>query len=373
MPEHTPLARLNVDLGAVRRNIRLIKETAKGAIVAPAVKADGYGLGMAAIAPVLAEEGCDTFFVETSEEGAALRALLPDATVYVIYGLNAAPAYSFVRQDMLKGLRPVLSHIDDVRAWLAIAPEEQRSHCAIKINTGMNRLGMSLDDLSALIDDGSIAALSPALAMSHLAFSEEPEHPMNREQLEAFQRVRAMLPDTPASFANSGGIMAGSEYHFDMVRPGIGIYGGNPFSGRENPFEAVAHLEAKIMQVRRIDVGDTVGYGATHRADKPTRIATLGVGYSGGYARSFDNVGWGVLDGVNLPVLGRVSMGSVVVDVSECAEDSATPGRYVSLIGGRAEDGVRLEELSRAAERSPYEVLVQLRLQQTRVYTDSNS
>lgn len=358
-----PPYRLTIDLGAIRRNYRLVKETTAPAIAAAVVKANAYGCGMAEAAKALAVEGCDTFFVETLEEALALRKLQPAATIYVVYGLAAGPPPVFLKDELI----PVLSKPADLKKWAA---EGQGRGAALKINSGMNRLGLSLDDVRALAGDAALLeAPKPCLVMSHLAFGEDPGHAMNRAQLEAFEAARAMLPPCPASLAGSGAALADKAFHFDMVRPGIGLYGGNPYAGAPNPFEEVVHLEGKIMQVRQIDSGQAVGYGATRTVSGPTRVAVVGAGYSAGYGRGFDNAGFGVLDGTRLPVLGRVSMGSVVLDISALPEGADLVNRYVSLIGG----DMPLDEAARCAGRSPYELIVTLNLARNRVYVDSEA
>lgn len=357
--------RLTVDLGALRRNYRLLRDTAPTAIVMAAVKADAYSMGREQVARALTAEGCSHFLVENIDEAILLRSMVPDAAIYVVFGFFPGETDDLIRHN----LRPILTRPEQVREWAAI-PRGDRPGCALKVNSGMNRLGLGAEEFEQLVaDPGLIKALGPDLLMSHLAFSQDPDHEMNRRQLATFQRLSALLPDVPASLAGSGAAMAGPEYHFDMIRPGIGLYGGNPYADRANPFESVAHLEGRILQIHKIDSGESVGYGATHIAEKPTRIAIVGTGYSGGYGRGFDNVGYAMLDGVRLPILGRVSMGSVAMDVGECPEGSARPGRMVSLLGG----GVSLDDASKGSGRSPYEILVTLGLQQNRVYVGSES
>ncbi len=355
-----PLMRLTVDLGAIRRNYRRLRDTADPADVMAALKANAYGMGLAEVAAALTQEGCANFLVENVEEAIRLRQKVQEATIYVVFGFFEGETRELIEHN----LRPALTRPEQAHEWAAI-PVEARPGCAIKVNSGMNRLGLSQLEFEQLVaEPGLIDTLKPDLLVSHLAYAQDPDHEMNRRQLARFESARALLPGVPASLAGSGATMAGSEYHFDMIRPGVGLFGGNPYSDRPNPFEEVAHLEGRILQVREINSGEPVGYAATHIADRPTRIAIIGTGYSGGYGRGFDNAGFGMLDGVRLPVLGRVSMGSVAMDVSACPVASVRPGRMVSLLGG----GVPLDDAARASGRSPYEILVTLGLQQNRVY-----
>lgn len=356
-PSENAPAILTVDLDAVRANYRLLAETASGTRCAAAVKADGYGLGMTTIARVLAAEGCDCFFVENLNEGMELRAALsdswPDATIYVVKGYYSGQPDVFLEHS----LRPVLVTTGQITGWLEVIGKHGPLPSILKVNTGMNRLGLDEADARALaVDETALDTLKPDYLMSHLACSEDPDHPMNAAQRGKFDELRALFPDLPATMAGSGGTMMGADYHYDMVRPGIGLYGGNPFAKLPNPFAEVVHLKGKILQVREIDRGESVGYGATHRAHGPARIAIAGAGYADGYGRGFDNRGFAVLNGIEVPVVGRVSMGSVAVDISECAPGSVSPGDELTLLG----DGVTLDDASRTSGRSPYELLTSL-------------
>ena len=352
-PADNPPAILTVDLDALRANYRLLAETAPGARCAAAVKADGYGMGMIPVSRALASEGCDCFFVESLDEGVALRAALPDVTIYIVKGYYSDGPEVFLQHT----LRPVLVTAEQVAGWLEVIAAHGPLPSILKVNTGMNRLGLAEADTRALAaNDSAMKSLDPDYLMSHLAFSEDPDHPMNNQQRQKFDELGALFPGLPATLAGSGGVMMGSEFHYDMVRPGVGLYGGNPFAKRPNPFAEVAHLKAKILQLREIDSGDSVGYGATHTASGPARIAIVGAGYADGYGRGFDNQGTGILNGIEVPVVGRVSMGSVAVDVSECPTGSVAVGDYLTLLG----HGISLDDASGASGRSPYELLTSL-------------
>ncbi len=352
-PTETPPALLTVNLDAVRANYRLLAETAAGARCAAAVKADGYGMGMAPVSRALASAGCDCFFVENLDEGITLRAALQDATIYIVKGFYSDSPDAFLEH----GLRPVLVTTEQITRWLEVIAAQGPLPSIVKVNTGMNRLGLAEADTRALAaDTATLDVLKPDYLMSHLAFSEDPDHPMNDAQRQKFDELRALFPGLPASLAGSGGVMMGKDYHYDMVRPGVGLYGGNPFTRRPNPFAEVARLQGKILQIREIDSGESVGYGATHRATAPARIAIVGAGYGDGYGRGFDNQGAGILNGIKVPMVGRVSMGSVAVDVSECPPDSVVVGEYLTLLG----DGISLDDAARASGRSAYELLTSL-------------
>jgi len=332
------------------------------------VKADAYGLGMAEIAPALARAGCETFFVATLGEAAELRALLADATIYVFGGLLKDTA--FVYREF--GLRPVLNSADEIEEWAAFCSAARtKLPAAIHIDSGMNRLGLSAAEVASLAGAKTLlSAFELALVMSHLACSDEPEHPKNEAQRKTFDTLRAKLPKAPASLANSAGILLGQAYHYDLVRPGIALYGGRARRTGANRFAPVVELAGRILQVRDVPAGETVGYGATRALNRPSRIAVLAVGYADGFFRSLS-----VADGKQglqvylgdhpAPLLGRVSMDLVTVDVTDVPAALARRGAWVELIGKH----VPADALAAHAGTIDYEVLTNLGARATRRYT----
>ena len=251
---------------------------------AAVVKADAYGLGMAAVAPALARAGCKTFFVATLGEAEELRALLAGATIYVLAGLQQDTAPVYRQFD----LRPVLNSADEIKEWAAFSKAARaRLPAAIHIDSGMNRLGLSAAEVEAVAGaKNSWNAFELALVMSHLACSDEPEHAKNEVQKKTFDALRAKLPKAAASLANSAGILLGRAYHYDLVRPGIALYGGKASHAAANRFAAVAQLSGRVLQVRDVPPGETVGYGATRTLKRPSRVAILAVGYADGVFRA---------------------------------------------------------------------------------------
>jgi alanine racemase len=324
------------------------------------VKADAYGLGMAQAAPALARVGCKTFFVATLGEGGALRQLLPDVTIYVFAGLMPGTAEQYRKHD----LRPVLNSAEEIREWAVFSAgaEGERLACAVHIDSGMNRLGLSaneVDEVAALRDLWSAFTLS--LVMSHLACADEPKHPKSEAQRNVFDRLRARLPTAPASLANSAGILLGRAYTYDLVRPGIALYGGKPCATGKNPFKPAVHLKGRILQVRNAAAGETIGYGATRSLKRASRIAIVSVGYADGFFRSLSNKdgekGLAVYIAAHAaPILGRVSMDLITVDVSDVPERLARRGEWVELIG----PNVPAQELAHYAGTIDYEVLTNL-------------
>lgn len=348
-------ARLTVRLGAVVDNYRLCQRLAGPAVVAGVVKADGYGLGAARIAQALSAAGCDTFFVARLEEGVALRRIVGDARIFVLDG--AAP--DTVPALIGHRLTPVLNSLAEIAGWAAAARETREVlEAAIHIDTGMNRLGLPGEELSVLASESAkrLDGLRLVLWLSHLACADEPTNRMNAVQLDRFRTALAMLPPAPASFASSGGVLLGKEYAFDMVRPGIGLYGGNVQNAPQNPFAVTAQLTARVLQLRRIDRGESVGYAASFRAKRPTVIATVALGYADGLMRAIGNRGSVAIAGVRAPIVGRVSMDLVTVDVTDVPPVALSTDAEAEFFG----DTIPVEEIARAADTVAYEVLTSL-------------
>jgi len=359
-------ARLTVRLGAIAANYRHFQRLAAPAAVAGVVKADGYGMGAAMVAPRLAAEGCDTFFVARAEEGIALRPLIPKARIFVMDGVlpDAAPPLIAHR------LTPVLNSLAQIAIWAAAARGAGRGlDAAIHVDTGMNRLGLGEAELSELAASWrkQLAGLELVLIMSHLAAADEPKVKRNHEQLGRFRTALAMLPPAPASLASSGGILLGRDYLFDLVRPGIGLYGGHPQPGAgDNPMQTAGVLTARILQLRRIDKGDCVGYAATFRAKRPMMLATVALGYADGVRRALSNKGMAAFAGSRVPIVGRVSMDLLMVDVSAIPSSQIKVGDAVEFIG----DTVSLDEMAETAGTNTYEILTGLSKRVPRHYGD---
>ena len=352
-------ARLTVDLGAIRRNYRTLRaRLAEGTRLAAVVKADAYGLGVGPVAPALAAEGCREFFVATLDEGRAVRRIVPRAAVYVLNGAFGGTEAEFANH----GLIPVLNDLDAAARWAALARADGVTRtAAIHIDTGMARLGMAPDEAERLATEPRwLDGLAPRLLVSHLACADEPAHPLNAAQLERMRGLRRRWPDLAASLANSSGVFLGPDYHFDMVRPGAALYGINPVPGTENPMAPVVRLEARIVALRDVAPPMTVGYGAAHRVVAKGRVATLPVGYADGFPRCLGGRTSAVLAGDEtappLPLVGRVSMDLITVDVSALPAERAHVGAAVELIGPRR----TVDELAASAGTIGYELLTRL-------------
>jgi alanine racemase len=351
---------LTIDLGALVENHRRLRRQAPGSEIAAVVKADGYGLGAGEVAAALWQSGCRTFFVAHPVEGTLLRGTLPDATIFVLHGLQEGSAEDLVEATLI----PVLNHSGELARYAALARRRERPlPAALQIDTGMCRLGFAEAELLRL-DRTRLDALDVRLVVSHLACAEEAANPMNQEQRARFERLRQLLPAAPTSLANSSAIFLGSAFHGQICRPGIALYGGNPTPAQANPMAPVVTLEAPVLQMHEVAGPGSVGYGATYRTRPGARIATVPVGYADGYLRAASGRATAHIAGQEVPLAGRVSMDLISLDVSALPADAVRPGVMVELIGGP--DGI--DRLAAAAGTIGYEVLTRLGSRFTRHY-----
>jgi len=361
---------LHIDLAALASNWRTLRDSAGGAEAAAVVKADAYGTGIEQAVPALAQAGCRTFFVAHLSEAIRVRAVAPDATIYVLSGLFPGTPSAYLQHD----LRPVLGSFDEIEEWAAFCRAQGHKHAAaIHVDTGMNRLGLTLSEGLRLRDRAELRDFETALLMSHFVSAEESGNPINLRQIEAFKALRDTLPGVPASLANSSGIFLREKPHFDLVRPGYALYGGNPLPDRDNPMSPVVGLEARIVQLRWVEEDDTVGYNARWLALGRRRIATLSIGYADGYPRSASArgksgeellAGQVVVAGRLCPFAGNVSMDLITVDVTDIPEKDIKRGDTVTMIGGT----LTVDEVGRRAGTIGYEILTNLGRRYARTY-----
>ena len=361
-------ATLSVDLKVLQDNWRLLAGQCSSTECAATVKCDGYGLGIEAVARALAKAGCKTFFVALPAEALALREVLPTADIYVLDGLFVDAASAYIDHD----IRPLLSSIEEIRDWRGMCQMAGRPlKAGLHVDTGMNRLGLSASDIAALAGESDIfAPMNITLVISHLVCGAMPGNAMNRDQLDTFNTLRSALPQAPASIANSPGSFLGADFCLDMIRPGIALFGGNPFDGRPNPMSAVAHIYAPILQVREIAAGETVGYNQAWRAQRRTRIAILGIGYGDGYPRALGSPGRDspaqvMIGGGFAPVVGHISMDMIVADVTDIGDEFCKRGVRAEIMG----DNVTVDEIAAWAGTVPYEILTRLGSRFARLYS----
>lgn len=355
-------ADLLIDLAALVANWRQIADMVAPAEAAGVVKANGYGLGAVEVARALSGAGCRTFFVAHPVEALALRPALPaDRTIFVLHGAPDAAGVALAEA----GIVPVLNSLSEIAAFADLGRRMGGLAAAIQIDTGMTRLGLQAGEVEELhARPGILEGIELRLVMSHLACADEAGHGMNARQLGEFERLRRLLPAAPASLANSAGCFLGREFHFDLVRPGIALYGGRVLAKGPDRLREVVRIIARILQVHGIDTPRTVGYGASHSMLAGGRIATVAVGYADGYPRALGNRGFAVIDGFRVPVVGRVSMDLLTLDVSALPSQSTRAGQEVCILGG----GVPADELAALAGTIDYELFTHLGARYRRTY-----
>lgn len=322
-------ALLTVDLDAIAENYRTVKTRVGPAKCGAVVKADAYGLGAPMVAPILFAAGCRHFFVAHLEEGVALRRALPaSGRIYIMHGVFAGGEAVCIAHDLV----PVSNSREQLARWAAQARlVERRLPTIIQCDTGMARFGFEATDLAAISND--LRPLALHFVMSHLACADTQDDPANAEQRARFELLRAQLPPAPATLAASSGSFLGPAFHYDLVRPGAALYGVAPTVGAANPMRAVIRLDAKIVQLRDVPAGTPVGYGHSARTTAPARLATIAVGYADGYLRSGSNRGAAWFGDIAFPIMGRVSMDSIVLDASAAPSGALHEGSTVELIG----------------------------------------
>jgi alanine racemase len=358
---------LTIDLAAIEANWKMLSSTTVPVECAAVVKADAYGCGLEPVTRKLAQAGCRTFFVADVIEGRCVRAITPEAVIYVLNGVMPGSAQAFAHDN----LRPVINSTTELAEWDAfVATKNWRGGAALHVDTGMNRLGITIDEAVAIAPRLQSENHGFTLLMSHLACAEMPDHPMNDRQTRLFREIRIMYRGVSSSLANSSAICLGGTMFCDLVRPGIALYGGNPAPWGKNPMHPVVELKGRIIQVRTINKGESVGYGATFVAGGPARLAVVAVGYGDGFLRSAAAVHRGksaaevIIAGKRCPIAGSVSMDLLTVDVTDLPEGAARRGGLATLIG----DGMSIDDLAAAMGTISYEVLTSLGRRYHRVY-----
>lgn len=357
-------AHLTIDLGALVDNYRRIARTVAPAAVAGVVKADAYGLGLIPVARALHGAGCRLFFVAHVEEALELRHFLPSVEIAVLNGLPPGTEAAYVGARLI----PVLNHLGEIESWQGVCRREgRRLPGIVHVDTGMNRLGLGPDELARLIaEPDRLDGIARRALITHLASGDDPGGHQTQAQYRRFVAARAKLPKMPASLANSPGSFRGRHLNFDLVRPGSAVYGINPTPEAANPVRRVVSVEARLLQVRNVETPMTVGYGATYTVPEAGRIGTVALGYADGYLRSLSGKGAVFIDGRRCPVVGRVSMDLITVDMTHVPEAQAEPGRLVEIIG----DNQSPDDVADQAGTIGYEILTSLGSRYHRRYID---
>ena len=361
IPEQETGGVLTIDLAAIVGNWRDLAARTGSAECAAVVKADGYGCGLVRVAHALAVAGCRTFFAAHLEEARQARNAAPDATIYVLNGLMPGTGQAHARDD----LRPVLCSPEELSEWSAFrAATGWNGGAALHIDTGINRLGFDAAHAATMSSPTGITLL-----MSHFGFSDNPAHPLNAVQMGRFRAIRERFPETPASLANSSGIFLGPDAHHDMVRPGAALYGVNPTPGHSNPMQPVVQLQGRVLQVRDVAAGDTVGYAAVWTARRASRVAIVAIGYADGFPRAAGSSDLhagadAMVAGRRCPLAGRVSMDVLAVDVTDAPEGQPVRGDLVSFL----DNDMTVDEVAGHSGTIGYEVLTRLGRRYRRVY-----
>ncbi len=365
-PEKETGGILTIDLSAIEANWRALGRHVMPNECAAVVKADAYGCGIEPVVARLAKAGCKSFFVADLAEARRARAAAPQQAIYVLNGLAPGTAPIFAEVNA----RPVIGSLVELAEWDAFCNAQQwRGGAALHVDTGMNRLGITANEAAALAPRIRSENHGITLLMSHLACAELTDHPLNERQIKLFREVRILYRGIPSSLANSSGIFLDAAAHCDMVRPGVALYGVNPTPGRTNPMHPVVELRARIVQVRNVLRGETIGYDGIWTAKRSTRLAVVGVGYADGYLRAASSTderpgGNAMIADKRCPIAGRVSMDLIAIDITDLPDAAARRGDYVTLIG----DDLTVDEVAQAASTIGYEVLTGLGRRYHRVY-----
>src|SRR6478672_1241925 len=362
---------LTVDLDAIIANWRKLEKTAVPAECSAVIKADAYGCGAEQVARALSKAGCKTFFVATIEEARTVREAVPEAAIYVLGGYfqNTGEHYATIN------CRPVIGDLNELAEWDVFCRRTGwTGGAAIHIDTGMNRLGLTLAEAQAIIPRINAGDHGITLVMSHLVSAEQLNNPVNAKQLAAFRGIASEFSGVPAALANSSGVFLGAPFQFDLVRPGAALYGVNPTPEADNPMQPVVDLKARIVQIRNVERGETVGYGGTWTARRPTKLAIVAAGYADGYFRAASaNDGTRgaevIVAGTRCPIAGRISMDLMAVDITDLPPNAARRGHLVTLIG----EGITVDELAHHFGTIGYEVLTSLGRRYARLYKGGNA
>jgi alanine racemase len=362
-PAHSPAApetggTLTIDLAAIEANWRTLVRELLTVECAAVVKANAYGLGLEPVTATLAKAGCKTFFVADIAEARAVRSRAGDAIIYVLDGFAPDWSDAFIEINA----RPVINSTTELAEWDAfVSAHSWRGGAALHIDTGMRRLGIAPDEAAALAPRAQTENHGIALIMSHLACADTPDHPLNETQIKLFRDLRMLYAGIPASLANSSGIFLGDTARFDLARPGAALYGVNPTPGKPNPMQNVVELTGRILQLRNVERDETVGYGATWTAKRATRIAVVALGYADGLVRSGGGTddrpgGAAIVAGKRCPIVGRISMDLVCIDVTDLPPGAVHRGEHAMLVGG----DIGVDDVAASAGTIGYEILTRL-------------
>ncbi|HWJ87842.1 MAG TPA: alanine racemase [Pelagibacterium sp.] len=348
---------ITIDLGAITRNWKALDTIAGQALTGAVLKADAYGTGADVVGRALYQAGARFFFVATPDEGVSLRRALPQAHIFVLDGLVPRTAADYAAHNLM----PVLASMSQLTEWLDFCLNQGRAvPAALHFDTGFNRVGFRAKEAELVRRELDQSGFEPQMIMSHFACADQPANEMTRKQNGVFQGLLNMFPDIPASIANSAAVMTSKDYHYQMVRPGIAMYGGQALNARPNPMARVISMHVPILQIKEPRIGETVGYGAAYRLRRDTKLAILAIGYADGYFRALSGIGGQIggrvaVNGTVVPVLGRVSMDMTAIDITD-VDGLVQPGDLVELLGPT----ISIDDVADSARTIGYEILTNL-------------
>ncbi len=358
---------LHIDLKALQSNYKMLSTRAAMSETCGVVKADAYGLGADQVVRALYHAGCRTFFVAHLEEALQIDGQYPDIKIYVLNGLLTGEAEEFAAHETIF---PVLNNLQDVSVWQNFAARQQKKlPAALHIDTGMNRLGLGTREYETLLSEKEqiLQGIDIKFIMSHFSSADEKNHPETPRQAARFAEIMSHFPRVPASLSNSAGIFVSPDYHYDLVRPGMALYGLNPTPHTDNPMQPVVSLQTRILNIQTIKAGESVGYGAAYRAEKEETLATVNLGYADGFLRCLSNKGHLYWQGQACPIRGRVSMDLVTVSIDHLGEKPQA-GDMMEVIGLSQS----ADDLAAAAGTIGYEILTSLGNRYRREYVQED-
>jgi alanine racemase len=362
---------LSINLKNLHKNYKIISSFASRSITSATVKSNGYGLGLDKVAKTLYSAGCRVFFVSHLSEAIILNDVIESKNI-IIYVLNGLPKNS-IDEYVKGGFRPVIGSLDELHDWANYSGKKKLPPIALNIETGFTRLGLYPNDLIkvASVIKGK-KNINISLIMSHLACAEDKNSNMNAEQLNLFKKAAEVFPNIPRSICNSAGLFCGENYHLELVRPGISLYGGYEGMLKCVKLHPVVSLHAPIIQIKEVSRGVRIGYGATYKFNKKTLVGLVSIGYADGLIRSLstnDGNKYGAdlfINGIKTPIVGRISMDITAIDLTNVPIENCKRGELVEIIG----QNQNIDQLSKNAGTISYELLSRLGFRFKRVYTD---